>query len=157
MHQNNETEILEEVDNKERLRVKEVKTKIALSIRPSKVVNQNACFLSGNIKGSQKSKHHSISLVKIEMARRNRKEQTRRSDGGKVISDGSSSSMQRKMRLLYITLLCTGGSSGVRNGSSCGRCEVCDDSTRESMAAEVKSLLCSKLGRLRSNECRVRS
>lgn len=89
--------ILEEVDNRERVRVKEVKTKIALSIQPSKVVNQNACFLSGNIKGSQKSKHHSILLVKIGMARRNHGEQTRRSDGGKVTSDGSSSSMQRKM------------------------------------------------------------
>lgn len=75
--------MLEEVDNKEKVRVKEVKTKIALSIRPSKVLNQNACFLSVNIKGSQKSKHHSILLVKIGMARRNRKEQTRRSDGVK--------------------------------------------------------------------------
>ena len=31
-------------------------TRYALSLRPNKVVNQNACFLSGNIKDSQKRK-----------------------------------------------------------------------------------------------------
>lgn len=54
MHQNNKRKTFEAAGNKERVRVKGVKTKIALSIRPSKGVNQNACFLSGNIKGSQK-------------------------------------------------------------------------------------------------------
>lgn len=60
----------------------------------------NACFLSVDIKRLlKKKKHQGILLIGRKMTMGNHKEQIRRTDGGKnVIRDGSSRSMQREMR-----------------------------------------------------------